>query len=50
MAHYLDTERWSRRDAFAYFRNFDKPYFNVCRRLDVARRKAALSVKLESPP
>lgn len=42
MSTYLDIERWSRRDAFAYFRDFDKPYFNVCVRLDVARLKAAL--------
>jgi len=42
MADYLDIEHWSRRDAFEYFRNFDKPYFNVCVRLDVAALKAAL--------
>lgn len=42
MSTYLDTERWARRDAFHYFRSFDKPYFNVCVRLDVARLKAAL--------
>jgi chloramphenicol O-acetyltransferase type A len=44
---YLDTARWARREPFEYFRGFDKPYFNVCVRLDVAplmalaaRRKA----------
>jgi chloramphenicol O-acetyltransferase type A len=41
MATYIDTATWPRRDAFEYFRGFDKPYFNVCTRLDVARLKAA---------
>ena len=38
---YVDLERWPRRAAFEYFRGFDKPYFNVCTRLDVAALKAA---------
>jgi chloramphenicol O-acetyltransferase type A len=42
MAIYLDTTTWSRRDAFGFFRGFDKPFFNVCVRLDVARLKRAL--------
>jgi chloramphenicol O-acetyltransferase type A len=42
MAAYLDTTTWARRDAFEFFRRFDKPYFHVCVRLDVARLKAAL--------
>lgn len=41
MADYIDTEGWTRREAFEYFRGFDKPYFNVCVRLDVAALKAA---------
>lgn len=40
-ARYLDTEAWARRDAFEFFRAFDKPYFNVCVRLDIAPLKAA---------
>ena len=36
MPTYLDLEAWPRRDAFEYFRRFDKPYFNVCMRIDVA--------------
>jgi len=40
---YLDTSRWPRRDAFEFFRGFDKPYFNVCVRLDVAALKAAVA-------
>jgi len=39
----LDTTTWARRDAFDYFRGFDKPFFNVCVRLDVARLKAVLA-------
>jgi chloramphenicol O-acetyltransferase type A len=38
----LDIARWARRDAYAFFRGFDKPFFNVCVRLDVAPLKAAL--------
>jgi chloramphenicol O-acetyltransferase type A len=42
---YLDLDSWARRDAFAYFAGFDKPYFNVCVRLDVAPLKAALRAR-----
>ena len=35
MARYLDVTNWARRDVFEFFRGFDKPYFNVCTRLDV---------------
>ena len=44
-AGFLDLERWPRRDAFDYFRRFDKPYFNVCTRLDVARLKQAVAAR-----
>jgi chloramphenicol O-acetyltransferase type A len=43
MATYIDTATWARRDAFEFFRGFDKPYFNVCTRLDVTALKAALA-------
>lgn len=42
-AHYLDLDTWPRRDAFNYFRGFDKPYFNVCVRVDVSRLKQAVA-------
>ena len=45
MSTYLDITTWARRDAFEFFRQFDKPYFNVCVRLDVARLKAALAAR-----
>lgn len=35
MPRYLDLTTWSRRDVFEFFRTFDKPYFNICTRLDV---------------
>ena len=35
MPQYLDLTRWPRREVFEFFRNFDKPYFNVCTQLDV---------------
>jgi len=43
MADYLDTTHWHRREAFEYFKGFDKPYFNVCVRLNVAPLKAAVA-------
>jgi chloramphenicol O-acetyltransferase type A len=39
---YLDLATWSRREAFEYFRAFDKPYFNVCVRVDAAPLKRAV--------
>jgi chloramphenicol O-acetyltransferase type A len=39
---FLDLDAWPRRDAFAFFRGFDKPYFNVCTRVDVAPLQRAL--------
>jgi chloramphenicol O-acetyltransferase type A len=45
MAEYLDLAAWPRRDAFNFFRGFDKPYFNACVRLDVAQLKAALAAR-----
>lgn len=38
---YLDLPHWPRRDTFEFYRGFDKPYFNLCTRLDVAALKAA---------
>jgi chloramphenicol O-acetyltransferase type A len=38
----LDLATWPRREAFEYFRAFDKPYFNVCVRVDAAPLKAAV--------
>jgi chloramphenicol O-acetyltransferase type A len=34
MPRSLDLNTWARRDAFEFFRNFDKPYFNVTTQLD----------------
>jgi chloramphenicol O-acetyltransferase type A len=39
---YLDLAAWPRREAFEYFRHFDKPYFNVTARVDAAALKAAV--------
>ena len=52
MAEYLDVMNWARRDVFEFFRGFDKPYFNICTRLDVtsllalvrSRRDASVSL------
>lgn len=40
MAHYLDLDAWPRRASFEFFRGFDKPYFNVCTRLDLTALQA----------
>ena len=44
-ARYLDLDSWSRRDAYDYFRHFDKPYFNLCARVDAAPLKAAVKAR-----
>lgn len=42
MAEYLDVTNWARRDLFEFFRNYDKPHFNICTRLDVTELLALL--------
>src|SRR5713226_1558221 len=52
MAKYLDLESWARRDLFEFFKAFDKPYFNICTRIEVTnllafvRRRPKLSASL----
>ncbi len=52
MAKYLDLESWARRDLFEFFKAFDKPYFNICTRIEVTnllafvRRRPMLSASL----
>jgi chloramphenicol O-acetyltransferase type A len=48
MANFLNTDTWARREAFEYFRRFDKPYFNVCVRVDAAPLKAAVAARGQS--
>ena len=48
MTQYLDLESWPRRQVFEFYRNFDKPYFNVCVRLDVTELLARL--RKATPP
>lgn len=43
---YLDLARWPRRANFEFFRGFDKPYFNICTRLDLT---ALLALKPRLP-
>jgi chloramphenicol O-acetyltransferase type A len=35
MPHYLDLATWPRRAVFEFYLPFDKPYFNICTRLDI---------------
>lgn len=37
MPTYLDLDTWPRRDLFEFYRDFDKPFFNICTRLDVTK-------------
>jgi chloramphenicol O-acetyltransferase type A len=47
MIRYLDLDNWPRRSLFDFYRGFDKPYFNVCTRLDVTNLLALLSERTE---
>ncbi|MDX6610835.1 MAG: chloramphenicol O-acetyltransferase type [Blastocatellia bacterium] len=51
MPKYLDLASWSRREVFEFFLGFDKPYFNICTRLDVTKlvslaRRRGINVSL----
>jgi len=48
MTRYLDLTNWARRDVFEFFRAFDKPYFNICTRLDVTNLLATLRERRDS--
>lgn len=45
MAKYLDLANWSRRDLFEFFRGLDKPYFNICTRIDVTNLLALVRLR-----
>ena len=47
MPYYLDLDAWSRREVFEFYRSFDKPYFNVCLRLDVTDLLRALKARTD---
>ena len=36
MPRYIDLATWPRRQVFEFYLPFDKPFFNVCMRLDVS--------------
>ena len=48
MPHYLDLATWPRRDVFEFYRHFDKPYFNVCTRLDVTNLLTELRSRVDA--
>jgi chloramphenicol O-acetyltransferase type A len=37
MPSYLDLSIWPRRSHFEFFRAYEKPYFNICAKVDVSR-------------
>ena len=49
MPYYLDLETWPRREVFEFYRRFDKPYFNVCLRLDVTELLLELKRRDDRP-
>jgi chloramphenicol O-acetyltransferase type A len=52
MPRYIDLATWPRREVFEFYLPFDKPFFNVCTRLDVSnllrelRKRAKTSISL----
>src|SRR6266480_6598918 len=42
MAQDLDVANWARREVFEFFCAFDKPYFNICTRLDITSLRSRL--------
>ena len=42
MPRYIDISTWPRRDAFEFFRGYDKPFFNVGTSLDVTNLVAEI--------
>ncbi len=49
MPYFLDLATWPRREVFDFYRHFDKPYFNVCLRLDVTNLLNELRQRTERP-
>lgn len=43
MPRYIDLATWPRRQLFEFYLPFDKPYFNVCTRLDITELLKSLS-------
>lgn len=37
MPKYIDIETWERREAFAFFKDFDHPFFGITTRVDVTK-------------
>lgn len=48
MAEYLDLANWPRRDLFEFFRGYDKPYFNICTRVDVTNLLSLLRLRAKA--
>jgi chloramphenicol O-acetyltransferase type A len=41
----LDLDAWPRRQTYEYFRDFDKPWFDICTRVDLAALHKALAAR-----
>ena len=40
MPSYLDLSNWPRREHFAFFKDYDQPFFNICAPVDVTNLRA----------
>src|ERR1043166_4013272 len=47
MTKHLDLKNWIRRDVFEFFRDFDKPYFNISTQLDITSLLNSLRTRPE---
>ena len=45
---HLDIDHWPRRSLFEFYLDFDKPYFNICTRLDVTNLLIALRARADA--
>ena len=48
MPRYIDLATWPRRQVFEFYLPFDKPFFNVCTRLDVSNLLRELSKRAKA--
>lgn len=37
MSHYLDLDRWNRKEHYLFFKDFELPFFNICADVEITR-------------
>lgn len=48
-SHFLDLQRWPRREIYDFFRGYDHPHFNICTRLEVGALRALVAAQPDLP-